>query len=101
MAIFVFALGFILAVVGGGGLFASIDLLPTEIGMLYAGCGTIALSAGLIVVSIGALIRRVDGVTRTVRAPAVEPTFAPVSAAPELRSVFEAESKPEPEAAEP
>lgn len=101
MAIFVFALGFVLAVVGAGGLFASIDLLPTEIGMLYAACGSIALSAGLIIVSIGALIRRVDALTLTAGARAIEPTFAPVSAAPELGSAFEVEPEPQPEAAEP
>jgi hypothetical protein len=41
-------------------LIASLDLLPTEIGMLYAVCGVVAVSAGFIVLAIGALIRRVD-----------------------------------------
>ena len=63
MAIFVFLLGSLLTILGCGGLLASVDLLPTEIGMLYAACGTIALSSGLIVVSIGALIRRVDALS--------------------------------------
>jgi hypothetical protein len=60
MATFVIALGLCLAVSGFGGLIASLDLLPTEIGMLYAVCGVIAVSAGFIVLSIGGLIRRVD-----------------------------------------
>jgi hypothetical protein len=65
MAIFVFALGLLLTVLGCGGLIASVDLLPTEVGILYAGCGTVAASSGLIVLSIGALIRRVDALGAT------------------------------------
>src|SRR5579863_6864785 len=60
MAIFIFALALILALAGGGALVASIDLMPTDVGMLYAGCGVIALSAACIVVALGALIVRID-----------------------------------------
>jgi hypothetical protein len=60
MAIFVFVLALILAAGGGGALLASIDLLPTEIGVLYATCGVIALSAACIVASVGAVIVRID-----------------------------------------
>jgi hypothetical protein len=60
MAIFVFVLALILAAGGGGGLMASLDLLPTEIGVLYATCGVIALSAACIVASIGAVVVRID-----------------------------------------
>jgi len=60
MALFVFFLALILAAGGGGALMASLDLLPTEVGMLYATCGVIALSAACVVASIGALIVRVD-----------------------------------------
>jgi hypothetical protein len=74
MAIFVFALGLLLMVLGCGSLLASVDLLPTEVGILYAGCGTVAASSGLIVLSIGALIRRVDALGRTARPPPPEPT---------------------------
>src|ERR1700722_10674884 len=66
MAIFVFVLGSLLTILGCGGLIASVDLLPTEVGILYAGCGTIAASSGLIVLSIGALIRRVDALDGTI-----------------------------------
>jgi hypothetical protein len=84
MAIFVFVLGLLLTILGFGGLLASVDLLPTEIGMLYAGCGTIAASAGLIVLSIGALIRRIDALGAPRRAPTPEPTpfEAPVMQSP-------------------
>jgi len=67
MAIFVFVLALILAAGGGGGLLASIDLLPTEIGVLYATCGVVALSAACVVASIGALIVRVDRIGARVK----------------------------------
>ncbi|MGD0563676.1 MAG: hypothetical protein ABSA66_11335 [Roseiarcus sp.] len=60
MAIFTFVLGLLLVAAGAGGLIASFDLLPTEIGLLYAVCGTLALSAGGVTLAIGALIRRLD-----------------------------------------
>src|ERR1700722_18962020 len=73
MAFFVFVLGSLLTVLGFGGLIASVDLLPTEVGILYAGCGTVAASSGLIVISIGALIRRVDALGWTFSLPSPEP----------------------------
>lgn len=91
MVVLVFLLGLILAVAGGGGLFASVDLLPTEIGILYAACGTIALCSGVIVLSIGALIRRVDQLAEGFGGRPVEPGFAPAAAAPEEPEEFRAE----------
>lgn len=55
-----FLLGLILTLAGGASLFASIDLLTTEVGLLYATCGSIALSCGFVVLAIGLLIRRID-----------------------------------------
>jgi hypothetical protein len=86
MVVLVFVLGLILAVAGGGALFVSVDLLPTEIGILYAACGTIALSAGVIVLSIGALIRRVDQLAEGFAARPNEPAFAPGAVAPDVAS---------------
>jgi len=97
MVVLVFVLGAILAVAGGGALFASVDLLPTEIGILYAACGTVALSAGIIVLSIGALIRRVDQLADDFGARAVEPGFPLAAAAhghaqhPHIEPEFESE----------
>ncbi len=62
MAIFVFILALILAIGGGGALVASVDLMPTEVGLLYAGCGVIALSSACVVASIGALLIRIERV---------------------------------------
>ena len=58
MAIFVFVLGLVLAICGGASLAASVDLLPTEMGMLYAMVGAVALCSACVVISIGALITR-------------------------------------------
>jgi hypothetical protein len=68
MAIFTFALGLLLVAAGAGGLIGSFDLLPTEIGLLYAVCGTVALSAGVVTLAIGALIRRIDVLAAAARA---------------------------------
>jgi len=87
MAIFVFVLGLLLTVLGFGGLIASLDLLPTEIGILYAGCGTVAASSGLIVLSIGALIRRVD---------ALGGTFSMSPPEPPLFETLASEHEPDP-----
>ena len=84
MAIFVFVLGSLLTVLGFGGLIASVDLLPTEVGILYAGCGTVAATSGLIVISIGALIRRVDALGGTFGMPSPEPShFETLASEPE------------------
>jgi hypothetical protein len=68
MAILIFVLGLLLVTAGAGGLISSYDLLPTEIGLLYAACGTVALSAGVVTLAVGALIRRVDVLAATARA---------------------------------
>ena len=97
MVVLVFVLGLILAIAGGGALFASVDLLPTEIGILYAACGTVALCCGIIVLAIGALIRRVDQLAEDFVARAAEPGFAHGAVAhghaphPHIEPEFEAE----------
>jgi hypothetical protein len=55
-----FLLGLVLVLAGGAGLVASIDLATTELGLVYATCGAIAVSGGVITIAIGLLIRRVD-----------------------------------------
>lgn len=59
-------LGLVLVLAGGAGLVASLDLLTTELGVLYATCGSVAATGGVIVIAIGLLIRRVDALRRTV-----------------------------------
>lgn len=67
MSVLAFIVGLTLAGAGALSLLASIDLTGTETGLLYAGCGIVALSGGAIVVAIGALIRRVDAMIAVLR----------------------------------
>src|SRR5579863_4935741 len=60
MSWIVLLLGLLLALAGGAGLVASIDLQTTELGLVYAACGAIGVSGGIITIAIGLLIRRVD-----------------------------------------
>jgi hypothetical protein len=64
MSWLVFFLGIVLVAAGGAGLVASIDLLTTELGSIYATCGAIAVSGGIVTIAIGALIHRVDALRR-------------------------------------
>jgi len=103
MAILVFLLGLILIVCGAGGVYASIDLVPTEIGLLYAGAGAVALCSGLVTVAIGLLVLRVDRLARTfARGPAQSyeppPLQEPEPLAPAVEEV--ARATPEAEAGE-
>jgi hypothetical protein len=96
MAIFVFVLALILAAGGGGGLLASIDLLPTEIGMLYATCGVIALSAACVVAAIGAVVVRIDRVGARMRSALTYdyPAEAALAAEPTVPSPAEPSPPP-------
>ena len=100
MAIFVFILGLMLTILGCGALIASVNLVPTDMGILYAGCGAVAASSGLIVVSIGALIRRVDALADAFSAPSPEPApFETLALEPE--PPYAPEPAPPEEAFEP
>jgi hypothetical protein len=100
MAIFVFILGLMLTILGCGALIASVNLVPTDMGILYAGCGAVAASSGLIVISIGALIRRVDALADAFTMPSQEPTpFETLALEPE--PPFVPEAAPTEEAPEP
>ena len=78
MAIVALLLGLVLFAAGGGALMASVDLLPTELGMLYAGSGAVAVSAAFIVFSIAALIRRLDMLDLPTREPPPPPREEPL-----------------------
>ena len=78
-------LGLLLALAGAAGLAASIDLLTTEVGLVYAACGAIAVSGGVVTIAIGLLIRRVDALRWA-------PSFArEVREEPALRAMERAE----------
>ena len=73
MTIVTFVLGLVLIAAGAGGLVASFDLLPTELGLLYACCGAILVSGGVVTVAIGVAVLRLEALTQMVHfAAAVE-----------------------------
>ena len=73
MTIVTFVLGLVLIAAGAGGLVASFDLLPTELGLLYACCGAILVSGGVVTVAIGVAVLRLEALTQMVQfAAAVE-----------------------------
>jgi hypothetical protein len=106
MTIVTFVLGLVLIAAGAGGLVASYDLLPTELGLLYACCGAILVSGGVVTVAVGVAVLRLEALTQVVHfAAAVEdlPDEADLAAAAlraEERATHEPDAPPaEPEAA--
>ena len=77
MAILTAALAVLMILAGLGALAMSVDLIPTEVGLLYGVSGVILMSAAGIVLAVAALIARLDRIV----APRPEP--APADAAPE------------------
>jgi hypothetical protein len=59
MAIMTIVLGVALIVAALGSLWASLNLLPTEMGQLYGISGVVLLGSGAIVLAIAALIARI------------------------------------------
>ncbi len=86
MAKVTIALGVVLILAAFGSLWASLNLVPTEMGLLYGVSGVVLLGCGAIVLSIAALIVRIG---RLIPPPATL-AAAPLSAAP----VAAAESAP-------
>ena len=73
MAILTLLLGAILLALGFGGLLLSVNLIPTEMGMLYAVCGVVLLGAAGVVFAIAALIAKLDRIV----APQPKPKTLP------------------------
>ena len=105
-------LGLVLIVVAGAGLVASIDLLTTEIGAIYATCSAVACAAGLIVLALAAVTYRIDALRAAIlrqgesaRRAAAEASLAPplpaVAAGLAAPPPILAESAPEAEASAP
>ena len=94
MAVLIFALSLILLVAGAAGGYASLDLLPTSDGVLYALAGAVAVSAAVVTFAIGVAIQRIDGLAKLI-GESVSPApgdIAPASETAEAEEV-EAESR--------
>jgi hypothetical protein len=100
MAILVFILSLILLVAGAASGYASIDLLPTSDGVLYALGAAVAVSAAVIAFAVGALIRRVDALTEAVKR-AAEPAVDNIGAATATTAAAESLETPLAVAEEP
>jgi hypothetical protein len=83
MAILIFVLSLILLAAGAASGYASLDLLPTGLGVLYALAGAVAVSAAVMTFALAVAIRRIDRLAKVIResaspaildiAPASEP----------------------------
>ena len=67
MAVLIFALSLVLLVAGAASGYASLDLLPTSDGVLYALAGAVAVSAAVVTFAIGVVIRRIDGLAELIQ----------------------------------
>jgi hypothetical protein len=67
-------LGVILIFAAGGGFVASLDLLTTQIGLLYALSAAVAAAAGLIILSLAVVVHRVDALRKTILRQGEAPT---------------------------
>lgn len=83
MAVLLFLLSLALLTAGIAGGYASLDLLPTAPGVLYALAGAVAVSAAVVTFALGVAIRRIDGLAKLVRALGVP---FEVGAAPAVES---------------
>jgi hypothetical protein len=76
MAILIFVLSFILLVAGGVSGYASLDLLPTGPGLLYALAGAVGVSAAIVTFALGVAIGRMDRLVKLLRSAPVSRSLA-------------------------
>jgi hypothetical protein len=92
MAILIFVLSLILLAAGAVGGYASLDLLPTGLGILYALAGAVAACAAVMTFALGVAIRRIDRLATVIResvSPAIS-DIAPASEAAQPEEVYAA-----------
>jgi len=82
MAILTFVLGTILFAAALGSLALSVDLVPTEMGRLYAESGVLFLCAAFIVWAIACMIFRLDSIVAPPKRRKSAPVAAPSGDAP-------------------
>jgi hypothetical protein len=92
MAIVIFVLSFILLAAGAASGYASLDLLPTGLGVLYALAGVVAVCAAVMTFALAVAIRRIDRLTKVIResaSPAIL-DIAPANEAVEPEKLYAA-----------
>jgi hypothetical protein len=101
MSYFVFLLSLLLLAAGLAGVYFSLDLLPTSMGVLYALAGAGAVGMAILTLAVGVLIRRVDRLAALVRH--AQPTITHPAPLPTQASPIESElaEAPLPEGGEP
>jgi hypothetical protein len=67
VAILIFILSFILLIAAAASGYASVDLMPTSVGLLYALIGAVAACGAVVTFAIGALTWRIGLLTKLVR----------------------------------
>ena len=93
MAVLIFALSLILLVAGAASGYASLDLLPTSVGVLYALAGAVAVCAAVVTFAIGVAIRRIDRLAKLIR-QSVSPTLRDITPASETAQAEEVFAAP-------
>ena len=93
MAALIFALSLILLVAGAASGYASLDLLPTSDGVLYALAGAVAVCAAVVTFAIGVLIRRIDRLAKLMR-QSVSPAPGDIAPASETAQAEEVLAAP-------
>ncbi|HEY3624040.1 MAG TPA: hypothetical protein VGL12_16910 [Roseiarcus sp.] len=78
MSILTFILSLILLSAAAASGYASVDLLPTGAGVLYALAGAVAACAAVVTFALAVLIRRIDALTKLVRQSA-RPSALPLA----------------------
>ena len=92
MAILIFVLSLILLAAGAASGYASLDLLPTGLGVLYALAGAVAVCAAVMTFALAVAIRRIDRLAKVIResaSPAIS-DIAPASEAAQPEEVYAA-----------
>jgi hypothetical protein len=82
MAILIFVLSLILLAAGAASGYASLDLLPTGLGVLYALAGAVAVSAAVMTFALAVAIRRIDRLAKVIR-ESVSPAISDIAPADE------------------
>jgi hypothetical protein len=95
MAFLVFLLSIVLLAVGLASGYASLDLVPTVMGLVYASAGVVSIVAAVIVFALGVVAVRLGRLTRAVReqTAALASLVAATPALAEPRAEFEHEAK--------